>query len=479
MRENDHGVAPNGGILMAGVAGAASGEAVGPQPTASREAAPGIPTEEGSAIVTPPRARGEPETGAAGGGREKFPAAPVSDPGQPEPAVAPIEPASTSAPRSPLGSDREKHAAERGPVAVRSSGVVARPVVDTSEPSLARVLATTIRLWVSRRLRKIGIGPRRPLYAGAGASQRKPAEPARSRSAWRWRLAAIVLAVAILALVAIQLSGVLSKPGSASGTAAGAGTSGASSLSAAAAARNQAAAWVAQQVGSNNVIACDPVVCSALLGRGIPAGRLLPLQSAGANPFGADVIVASPAVRSEYGSELTSVYAPGLIASFGTGAARVDVRAVAAGGGAAYRAADQPDLNARKAAGAQLLRNPRFRATAQAARQITAGQVDARLLVTLASLVSQRAVSVVSFGGTGPGAPVQFRQVTITSPGGQGSALTADLDQVRTQRTPYLPENATIVHPGGPTVLRIEFGAPSLQGLLTGGNSSLLTAPWR
>lgn len=356
---------------------------------------------------------------------------------------------------------------------------MARPVVDTSEPSLARVLATTIRLWVSRRLRKIGIGPRRPLYAGAGASQRKPAEPARSRSAWRWRLAAIVLAVAILALVAIQLSGVLSKPGSASGTAAGAGTSGASSLSAAAAARNQAAAWVAQQVGSNNVIACDPVVCSALLGRGIPAGRLLPLQSAGANPFGADVIVASPAVRSEYGSELTSVYAPGLIASFGTGAARVDVRAVAAGGGAAYRAADQPDLNARKAAGAQLLRNPRFRATAQAARQITAGQVDARLLVTLASLVSQRAVSVVSFGGTGPGAPVQFRQVTITSPGGQGSALTADLDQVRTQRTPYLPENATIVHPGGPTVLRIEFGAPSLQGLLTGGNSSLLTAPWR
>ena len=243
-----------------------------------------------------------------------------------------------------------------------------------------------------------------------------------------------MLAVAILALVALQLSGVLNKSGSSAGPAAKSGGSGTSSLSAAAAARKEAAAWVAQQVGSNNVIACDPVVCSALLGRGIPAGRLLPLQSAGANPFGADVIVASPPVRSEYGSELTSVYAPGLIASFGAGATRVDIRAIASQGGAAYRAAEQPDLTARKAAGAQLLHNPRFHATAQAAGQITAGHVDSRLLVTLAALVSQRSVSVSSFGDTGPGAPVQFRQVTITSPGGQDAALAADLDQVRTQQ---------------------------------------------
>jgi hypothetical protein len=347
--------------------------------------------------------------------------------------------------------------------------------METPEPSLARVLATTIKLWTSRRLRKIGIGRRRPPSAGAGASYHDPAGRTRPRSARRWRLAAIVLAVAILALGALQLSGVLSKSGSAGGTAASRGD-GDASLSAAAAARNQAAAWVAQQVGSNNIIACDPVVCSALLGRGIPAGRLLPLQSAGANPFGADVIVASPSIRSEYGSQLTNVYAPGLIASFGAGTTRVDVRAIAAQGGTAYRAAEQPDLNARLAAGAQLLHNRRFQATAQAARQMTAGQVDARLLVTLASLVSQRAVSVVSFSDTGPGAPVQFRQVTITSPGGQGSPLAADLDQVRTQRTPYLPESATIVHPGGRAVLRIEYGAPSLQGLLTGGNSSLLTA---
>jgi hypothetical protein len=349
---------------------------------------------------------------------------------------------------------------------------VARPVTATPEPSLAKVLATTIRLWTTRRLRKMGIGRRRPPYPRPGASYREPAAPSRARAVWRWRLAAIVLAVAVLALVALQLSGVISTSGSSAGPAAESGSSGTSSLSAAAVARNEAAAWVAQQVGSNNVIACDPVVCSALLGRGIPAGRLLPLQSAGANPFGADVIVASPPVRSEYGSELTSVYAPGLIASFGAGATRVDIRAIAGQGGAAYRAAEQPDLTARKAAGAQLLHNPRFHATALAAGQIAAAHVDSRLLVTLASLVSQRSVSVSSFGDTGPAAPVQFRQVTITSSGGQDAALTADLDQVRTQRTPYLPESAKIVHPGGPAELRIEFGAPGEQGLLTGANSS-------
>ena len=243
-------------------------------------------------------------------------------------------------------------------------------------------------------------------------------------------------------------------------------------MSAAATARNQAAAWAAQQVSSGDIIACDPAMCSALQARGLPAGRLLPLQPAGADPFGADVIVASPSVRNEFGSQLTEVFAPALIASFGSGATRVDIRAIASLGGAAYRAAEPADLAARKAAGAQLLRNQRFHASAQAARQITAGQVDSRVLVTLAALVSQRTVSVTSFGDTGPGVAPSFRQVTIAGSGGQVADLTADLGQVQAQRTPYLPASATIVHLGGQTALRIEFGAPSLQGLLSGGNSS-------
>jgi len=65
-----------------------------------------------------------------------------------------------------------------------------------------------------------------------------------------------------------------------------------------------------------------------------------------------------------------------------------------------------------------------------------------------------------------------YRQVTLGSPGGEVSDLTADLDQVHTQRNPYLPVSAIIVHLGAQAQLRIEFGAPSLPGLLSGGNSS-------
>ena len=144
-------------------------------------------------------------------------------------------------------------------------------------------------------------------------------------------------------------------------------------------------------------------MCSALQARAVPAGRLLPLQPAGADPFGADVIVASPSVRNEFGSQLTEVFAPALIASFGSGATRVDIRAIASQGGAAYRAAEPSDLAARKEAGCAAAAQsalPRLRARR---RPIRAGQVDSRVLVTLAALVSQRAVTVTSFGDTGPG----------------------------------------------------------------------------
>ena len=261
------------------------------------------------------------------------------------------------------------------------------------------MLATTISLWVSRRLRRIGLG-RRPPRRGAASADSEQAARGKPRSGWRWPLVALVLALAVVGLVALQLSGALSTSGSASRSSGNAGTS---SLSAAATARAQAAAWAAQQVSSGDIIACDPAMCSALQARGLPAGRLLPLQPAGADPFGADVIVASPSVRNEFGSQLTEVFAPALIASFGSGATRVDIRAIASQGGAAYRAAEPSDLAARKAAGAQLLRNQRFHASARAAGQIRAGQVDSRVLVTLAALVSQRAVTVTSFGDTGPG----------------------------------------------------------------------------
>ena len=73
------------------------------------------------------------------------------------------------------------------------------------------------------------------------------------------------------------------------------------------------------------------------------------------------------------GGELASRYAPALIASFGSGGNRVEVRAVEPGGALAYRAALRADLAARKAAGSQLLRNSHIRFAGPGAAQLRAG----------------------------------------------------------------------------------------------------------
>ena len=183
---------------------------------------------------------------------------------------------------------------------------------------------------------------------------------------------------------------------------------GAGPPSPAAGAQAQAAAWIAGQVSGNAIVACDPGMCAALQEQGVAAGRLMPLRSAAASPRGAGVLVTSPPA----GGQLAGRYAPALIASFGSGGNRVEVRAVEPGGAPAYRAALRADLAARKAAGSQLLRNSHIRFTGPGAAQLRAGEVDARLLATLAALASQYSFRVTGFGDAAPGAPVLFREVS-------------------------------------------------------------------
>ena len=350
-----------------------------------------------------------------------------------------------------------------------STAVGRAAAIPTREPSWAKVLGTTISLSVSRRLgRPAGSGP--PGRDAAGHTT----APAGRRSGIRWPLVAFVLVLVILALAGLQLSGALSqhsKGQSSTGTGGQPGRGGA--LSAAEATRARAATWIAQQVTASDLIACDPLSCSTLESAGVAASRLISIQPTATDPLGADVVVATAAVRSQFGRQLVSEYAPELIASFGTGAGRVDVRAVANFGAAAFEAKERADLDARRSAGAQLLGNG-FHVGEPGADQIHSGQVDSRLLVTLAALLSQRTVEVSSFGDTGPGAPVRFRQVTIVdAPGQTGiAALTADLNQARAQSKPYLPADAELVHlANGQSALRIEFGAPDQPGLLSSGNS--------
>jgi hypothetical protein len=214
-----------------------------------------------------------------------------------------------------------------------------------------------------------------------------------------------------------------------------------------------AATWIARQLSSDAIIACDPAVCTVLQAQGVTAGQLMPLQPGSSDPHGATVVVTTSLAADQY--------APAVIATFGSGAAQVDVRAAEPGGAAAYQTASRADLAARMSAGAQLLRNNRIHFTAQDAAQLRAGEVDARLLATLAALSSQYSISVTAFGDASPGVAALYREVTIAA---AAKNLTAALALVKAQVPPYLPAQVALVPPAG---LSIEFAAPSPLGLLT------------
>ncbi len=115
---------------------------------------------------------------------------------------------------------------------------------------------------------------------------------------------------------------------------------------AAAAARNGAASWIRKWVAANADIACDAVMCQALQAHGIAGERLLQLDPSATDPLGADVVVATLTLRTQFGRRLARVYAPAVLASFGTGDAEVDVRVV--GDGTNYLKALRSDVAARK-----------------------------------------------------------------------------------------------------------------------------------
>jgi hypothetical protein len=354
--------------------------------------------------------------------------------------------------------DRSDHGRLTGPVVHRpgaqverrTAGAVARqPGTGAPEavPSWGRVMTTTMQLWVARR-----------------------------RTRWRV-VAAIIVALVVFAggglTVALLRSSGSERPAARAKNATSAPpVAGLAPVQAAAAARQQAAAWVAAQVSHGAVVSCDPDMCAALQTQGFPAGDLLTLTSSASDPLGSAVIVATAAVRSQFGSRLADVYAPTVLAQFGSGQAQVDVLAYASGGAAAYLAALRADQRSRSAVGHQLLHNSRVTASATAARQLAAGEVDARLLSTLATLSGQGPVNVVAFGDSGPGASpgVPLRLAELASPPrAQSGYLQSTLALLRAQQAPYLASSLTMVRlADGQDVVRIEFAAPSPLGLLSG-----------
>jgi hypothetical protein len=316
-----------------------------------------------------------------------------------------------------------------------------------TEPSWGTVLATTVRLWLQRRL----------------SSTR------RSRAGRPRRLVIIVAGLVAAALLAGAGAVALSGRGRQ-----GAGQPGTAdkALAAAAVARQSAAAWVAGQASPDAIVACDPAMCAALEAHGVPAGRLLTLTPARSDPLGSDLVVATAAVRGQFRARLVGVYAPVTLASFGSGTARIDVRVVAPDGSAAYWTALAADVRARGSAGAQLLRNRSIHVSGSARTALADGKVDPRLLVTLAALSHLHPLDVTGFGGRGSGAsagvPLRSAEIAGAAPPGPGhpASLHSLMVVLQAQRPPFVPSSLEIVRIPGGAVLRIGFPVPSPLGLL-------------
>src|SRR5208282_4427340 len=104
------------------------------------------------------------------------------------------------------------------------------------------------------------------------------------------------------------------------------------------------------------------------------------------------------------GSRLASDYAPAVIASFGSGKARIDVRVIAPDGASAYLQQLRADQQERKTNGAAMLTTGSVTTSIPAREQLTTGQVDSRLMLLLSFLTTSTSsrIDVLAFGDSGP-----------------------------------------------------------------------------
>jgi serine/threonine protein kinase len=304
---------------------------------------------------------------------------------------------------------------------------------------------------------------------GTGPTFRSRSGRHGNRRTRRRRRAAVLLAAIVLVAGASALAFNLPRHGGASERLAGSNAAISQELTPEAAARTHAIAWILQQVSRAAVVSCDPQVCADLASRGFPPANLLTLGPASTDPLGSNLVVATAPIRAQFGSRLTSVYAPATIASFGSGNARIDIRLVFPGGTARYRAVQQAALSARKTADALLLANSHIAVSATARAQLLSGDIDPRLPQLLAIMAASHQVSIVDFVNQSPGGgPASLlRSVDLATadntahltPAAYLGWMQAFIGAQTAQYRPSWMQQVTLRT--GQTVLRIGYGAPS------------------
>jgi hypothetical protein len=275
-------------------------------------------------------------------------------------------------------------------------------------------------------------------------------------------------AVAAVVVAAVAIATVFHQRGASPGQITASHPGASPPLNTEAAVRNQAVTWIMHQVNRAAVVACDAQVYADLLSRGFPGASLLRLGPQSTDPLGADLVVATAAVRAQFRDRLASLYAPAIIAAFDSGNARIEIRLEFPGGATGYRAVQQADARARKAADAQLLTSSRLTFSATARAQLRRGEIDPRLPLLIAAMAASHPVQVVDFGGQSPGGgPASLLRSMDLATADPPAHLTPSAyinwmrSFIQVQRSQYRPALSQVTLPTGQTVLRIGYGAPS------------------
>ena len=313
--------------------------------------------------------------------------------------------------------------------------------------------------------RPVSPEPAPPQAPAPPSGPAQPPEPAR-----RGRGFKVAVALVLILALAGSLAFLLRRPGS-TGQAIAPTTRPTASAAphTAAEVRAVTAAWVASQVSRAKPISCDPVMCQALRADGVPSADLLVLKPGGSDPLRSGVVVVTPTVTKMVGTEFLTADAPATIASFGSGSRQDSVRVIYAQGAAAYAAALRQDIAERKANEVTLLENPRVTAPPSVRQQLQGGQVDSRLLLTLAQLASQWPLSIVAFGdrapGVGPGVPLRSADLAVTGDAaGRARQMAAFAHQLQGF---YAGARIRAVRlANGQDVVQVAFPAPSPLGVL-------------
>ena len=340
-----------------------------------------------------------------------------------------------------------------------------------ANPSWIRVIGTTLRLWLRRRVLRVP-------------------DSGRVSAARRAGLIAVVLVIA--AAIAGGAFALTDGPGRTAAAKAPARHPAARPAASPAVTAQQlamqanitaASAWITAEISQQAVIECDAYTAGQLTAAGFPPGQQNVLQPgqalpAAAGPAGgpaATLVVTTQTLASQYGSALTGA-APVVLAGFGTGPAAVQVRLVVPGGAAAAAHDAATAQTARRKAGRALARSRRAHLHAAGKAELTAGQVDPRLISVLHKLAVADSMYIMGFGNPpGPPGPagspadVQGSPLRLARVDGlvrrdgrrQVSELKAALRLLRSQHAPYLAQ-LTVSHlASGRVVLTISFPAPS------------------